>query len=303
VIRRWIGYASLLAALTACIPSSIPVAAEPSAIPSSPAIASLVASSVPPITPTPAPLTKATPAIVIEPSEFAATATASTHDLVMPPEKIVIYWPGPGSQVTSPFQVAGWGGPSYRDRVQVRLIGEDGRLLSEGISYLHVLPGNAGRFYSEVPFDIQLVAEAARLEIRNYSPRDQQLSHLSSVNLTLLTAGSPWSHPALAGPEKLAIFQPRQDAVISGGQVLVQGAGWVDSDVPLSVEVLDSSGEVVGSTQVALNAPAIGELGTFEVEVSYQVSRSQWGRIAVSEPSLDIPGLIHYSSVEVIIEP
>jgi hypothetical protein len=187
----------------------------------------------------------------------------------------------------------------------MRLLGEDGRVLAEGSTWLHVLEGMgyAGRFYGEVPFEIQGVAEAGRLEIRMYSYRYGQLSHLSTVDLTLLSVGSPLIHPAFDGPEKLAIFWPREEAIVEGGQIVVQGAGWVDSDLPLTVEVLNRYDEVLGSAQVHLDAPAVGQLGTFMVEVSYETEYPQWARVAVSEYSADIPGLIHYSSVEVWLKP
>ncbi len=252
----------------------------------------------------PAPLTMATPAILIEVPEDLATPTLVSPVVSMPTEKIAIFQPGPGSHVTSPFQVAGWGGPSYSDRVHVRMIGENGRVLSEGKSWLLVLPGNAGRFYSKVPFIIQGVAESARLEITTYNSRDRQMSHLNTVDLILLSTGNPLVHPALHGPEKLAIFTPRKEAIVSGGTVYVQGAGWVNSDTPLTVSILDRNGEILGSTEVELDAPAIGLLGTFQVEVPYQTSFSQWAHVAVSEPSTNqIPGLIHFTSVEVWLEP
>ena len=77
----------------------------------------------------------------------------------------------------------------------------------------------------------------------------------------------------------------------------------MDDDVPLTVSVVDWYGDEVGTVQVRLDASEIGQLGTFDVEVSYEISIPQWGRIAVSEPSTDIPGLIHYSSVQVWLEP
>ncbi|KPK92634.1 MAG: hypothetical protein AMJ88_10450 [Anaerolineae bacterium SM23_ 63] len=220
-------------------------------------------------------------------------------------EQLRIYQPGPGSQVVSPFRVAGWGGPSYKDRVRMRLYGEDGRVLAEGTTWLHVLEGvaQAGRFYGEVPFEIHGVAEAGRLEISMYSYRDGQLSHLSTVDLTLLSVGNPQVYYATDGPEKLTIFSLREESIIEGGRVNVQGAGWVNTDLPLTVEILDRHGDILGSAQVYLDAPAIGQLGTFQVEVPYETKLSQWARVAVSEHSADIPGLIHLTSVEVWLKP
>jgi hypothetical protein len=301
---RLLGLTLLLIVMTACsAPPSAPLS-QPTPTPFISPIPSLSTPHPPQTANTPPPFTTGTPGILIESPGDLATPTPLPQLIPMPTEKIAIYKPGPGSQVTSPFQVAGWGGPCHLDRVHIRLIGEDGRILSKGKSYLLVLPGNAGRFYSKVPFDIQYVAEAARLEITTYSSRDRQMEHLATVDLILLSTGDPLVHPAIHGPEQLAIFRPRKESIVSGGSVLVQGAGWVNSDTPLTVSVLDRNGEVLGSATAELDAPAIGQLGTFEVEVLYQVSFPQWARIGVSEPSTDgIPGLIHFSSVEVWLKP
>jgi hypothetical protein len=123
------------------------------------------------------------------------------------------------------------------------------------------------------------------------------------MDLTLLSIGNPQVQHAMDGPEKLTIFSLREESIIEGGRVNVQGAGWVNSDLPLTVEVIDRRGEILGSAQVHLEAPAIGQLGTFQVEVLYETKDSQWARIVVSEHSADIPGLIHLTSVEVWLKP
>lgn len=305
MMRQLIGWLLIAVVITAC---STPPNTSLLATTSTATMPSLPTSTVFPIsdaTSTQAPLTSATHPIIIESAQLSPTATHPPPVIGLPPEQIKIFQPGPGSQVTSPFQVAGWAGPSYKDRIQLRLLGEDGRVLAQDTAWLHVLPdvGNSGRFYRELPFDIPLVAEAARLEISAHDYQDGQLSHLATLNLTLLSAGRPLVHPAIVGAEKLTIFSHRPETTIEGGRVLVHGAGWVDSDLPLTIEVLDRFGKVLGSTQVNMNAPAIGQLGTFQAEVSYEISFSQWGRIAVIEHSPDIPGMIHFSSVKVWLKP
>ncbi|UCF62074.1 MAG: hypothetical protein JSV37_05120 [Anaerolineaceae bacterium] len=282
-----------------------PTAPEPTDEPPTPSPIAATPTATLDVTATPEPLTAATPAIVVESTYVPYTATGVPPAVSLPMEKLRIYQPGPGSQVVSPFRVAGWGGPSYKDRVRMRLYGEDGRVLAEGTTWLHVLEGvaQAGRFYGEVPFEIHGVAEAGRLEISMYGYRYGQLSHLSTVDLTLLSVGNPQIHHALDGPEKLTIFSLREESIVEGGRVNVQGAGWVNSDLPLTVQVFDRYGEVLGSGQVYLEAPTVGQLGTFQVEVPYEITFSQWARVAVSEHSADIPGLIHFTSVEVWLKP
>ncbi len=120
-----------------------------------------------PATPTspPGPLTEATHAIVLEPPDLPPTATQRVPPVNLPPETLTIYEPGPGSQVMSPMRVIGRGGPSYNERIRLRLYGEDGRLLADHTAILFAYPGNAGRFVSQLSFQIQGVAEAGRLEL------------------------------------------------------------------------------------------------------------------------------------------
>ncbi len=251
----------------------------------------------------PPPLTEATPAIIIEPSFPAPTPTSIPPSVGVPLEELSILLPGPGSMVNSPIKVKGYGGPSQNNRVQVRLIAEDGRLLSEGYSFLYSFPGRPGLFYIQMPFESRLVAERAWIEVRSFDDYFGMLRHLMTVEVTILSTGSDRIYPAIHGAEKLTIFQPREENVIAGGSVLIQGAGWVDQDVPLRIEIINRAGDVLGSGQVELDAPAVGQLGTFSVEIAYQTSHQQWARIGVYELHDELPGLVHYTSVGVWLGP
>lgn len=251
----------------------------------------------------PPPLTEATPAIIIEPSFLAPTPTSIPPSVSVPLDELSILSPGPSSMVNSPIQVKGYGGPSLNNRVQVRLIGENGRILSKGYSFLYSYPGLPGLFYIKMPFESQFVAERAWLEVRSFDDPFGMLRHLMTVEVTILSTGSGRIYPAIHGTEKLTIFQPREEQVVAGGSVLIQGAGWVDLDVPLQIEIVNLVGDVLGSGQVELDAPAVGQLGTFSVEITYQIEYQQWARIGVYELHDGIPGLVHYTSVGVWLGP
>ncbi len=293
--------AMLLLAACAAPPPSVPPTAAP------PATATLkatpAADQVPLASPTPAPYNKATPALVLEPPVITPTPTVTPPPVNLPLERLAILHPGPGSQVTSPFRLLGYGGPSFNERVDFRLLGEDGRVLDKGFTILFAFPGNAGRFVAELTFETPYVAEEGRLEVRIFERRFGRLSHLSTVDLVLLSIGRPLIHAGTQGAEKLTILAPREGAVVKGGTVQVRGAGWVEAETPLTVELHTWRGEVLASTQVALDAPGPGMLGTFETELAYQVPYGQYGRVVVYEPSTDIPGILHYSSIEVFLRP
>lgn len=256
-----------------------------------------------PASPAVPPLTEATPPLLLEPPLPTPSATPALVTVPLPPEKLSLLLPGPGSQVTSPFQVVGRGGPSWGQRVHLRLLDGEGVEMSRTTTYLFALPQNAGRFVTSLTFGMEGIAAAARLEGAIESPRTGRLSHLTTVDLVLLGVGSPLIHTGSEGPEKLAIFEPRDGARVTGGRVMVRGAAWVSADVLLQVQVIDGQGNVLSSADVALEGPGVGDLGTFEVELVYSVAWSQYGRIAVVEPSTSIPGALHYSSIDVYLEP
>jgi hypothetical protein len=251
----------------------------------------------------PQPFTTTTPIIVIEGPASAMTSTPIPLPVPVPSEKVAIFRPGPGSSVTSPFRVRGWAGPSWNGRVEINLIGEDGRLITSSVAYLLAIPGNAGLFTSEVEFETPLVAEAARLEVSIFGIDDRELDHMASVDVILLSIGSPLVHETIHSPEKLHIYYPETFDTIRGGITQVRGIGWLDTEGPLYIEVLDQDGNVVGATKAEIESEEGGATGAFTAEIQYQIDAPQRGRIAVYEPSDTIPGILHYASVFVNLRP
>ena len=281
-------------------PLAITEPAAPTAI--APAVESNP-TEAPPSAPTPAPFNMATPAIVIEQPEEPIVPTLVPPSSVLPDARLAIYRPGPGSQVTSPFQIVGRGGPSYNERVHIRLFGEDGRVVSELTTILFAYPGNAGNFATWLEFDTPAVAESARLEISTDGIRWASLDQLVSVDLILLSAGLPRIHPVEHGPQKIAIMEPRDGGVVEGGLMIVRGAGWTDSELPLTVELLNRSGEALATHQIQLDSLEPGVLGAFELVVPYDIPYAQYVRVAIHEQNAGPPGLRYFSSVEVWLKP
>lgn len=264
-----------------------------------------VATAVPaaPATATPPPFNLSTPAIVIEQPVTPVSPTLIPPHAVLPDAKLVLYRPGTGSHVTSPFQIFGRGGPSFNERVHLRLLGEDGRIITEHTTYLFAFPGNAGNFVANLEFEVPALAENARLEVSTDGTRNASMDQLVTVDLVLLTEGSARVHPALHGPEKLAILRPSDGSFVEGGVINVRGAGWVDSDLPIIVQLIDRNGETLARHEVRLDTAELGTLGTFELQIPYQIPYSQYVRVAVSEQHSVYDELVHYSSVEVWLKP
>lgn len=249
------------------------------------------------------PITMQNPAAVLEPPASTPTPTPLALPARLPPERLVILEPGPGSQVTSPFTVTGRSGPCYQNRVRIRLLGEDGRVLDQRLTYLWAPLGHSGMFTSELSFRIELVAEAARLEVSTQDIRSTRLGHLATLNVVLLSVGAPRVYPGMEGPERLTILSPRERASVSGGVVWVQGAGWVEAEVPLAVQLVDREGTVIAAADAWLEAPAVGQLGMFEVTLTYRIPYPQPVWVTVAERTADGGALVHLSSQEIWLQP
>ncbi|MFQ5942239.1 MAG: Gmad2 immunoglobulin-like domain-containing protein [Anaerolineales bacterium] len=304
LLRNWIAILLMGLALPGCARATpSPLSMTEPATPATVAPSAVPPTQTPPSAPTPAPFNLATPAIVIEQPEEPIIPTLIPSSSVLPDARLAIYRPGPGSQVTSPFQIVGRGGPSYDERVHIRLLGEDGRVVSQMTTILFAYPGNAGNFATRMEFDTPAVAENARLEISTDGIRWASMDQLVSVDLVLLSEGLPRIHPVEHGPQKLAILWPWDGGVIEGGVMTVRGAGWTDSELPLTVELLNRSGEALVTHQVQLDSLEPGVLGAFVFDIAYDISYAQYVRVAIREQNADPPGLRYFSSVEVWLKP
>jgi hypothetical protein len=271
----------LIIVVTSCSPAA-------SATPPASATAKPTASKTPTqITPTPTatypPLTEATQPLVVESPPAGASATPLPPPVNLPISNLAVLEPGPGSQVSSPLRVIGYSGPSYLDRVEVRLIDEDETVLSENYAIMMVYPGNSGRFVTHLTFDIARVSQSALLQIDSFDRRSGRLSQRLTQPLVLLSVGSPRVLPGYQGPAQLAIMEPRRWALLPAGPIHVRGGGWSTWGGPIQVQAIDRTGAVADSVTVSLSTNQQGEIGTFEAILDPELSFSQYGRLAVSE--------------------
>jgi hypothetical protein len=281
--------------------AAVPSAGTPTPL-LEPSLSSTTTDTGPLPTPTRAPLSRVTPAIVVEPTPAGPTPTPVGITLPLPPERLALLLPGPGSQVTSPIRIEGRGGPARSELVHIRLLGEDGRVLARQTTFLYAFVGQAGPFYANLAFDIPLVAEVGRLEVSTDDPRSARLGHVTTVSLTLLSAGRALIYPAIDGPEQLAILIPRPDSIAGGGQVHVEGAGRTLVEEPITVALLSQGGATLDSEEIWLEPRGVGVTGTFAVDLEYSLPYPQWGLIALYEPAPEGSGFLHYTTLEVFLD-
>lgn len=263
--------------LAACAPRAEPVQPGPAVSPTpSPRPSAAVS-------PTPPPLTAATPALVLEPPEPGPTDTPAPPPVHLPDSPIALFEPGPGSQVLTGFRVVGRGGPSFEERVRLRLLASDGRLLHEKTTILYAFPGNAGRFVTFLNFEQTEVADLGRLQIDTFDRRYGRLAQRYTQELVLLTAGSGRLRPGHQGPSRLAIQSPVDGDRLPMGSIPIEGGGWTEGDGQLVVQAIDRNGTAVASTAIQLSSGTDGTIGTFSATLDVVLEVSQFGRLAVAE--------------------
>lgn len=264
--------------------------------------------------PTPAP-----PTLPPVPTATEPAPTATSEPTVAPPpeptpteeatarppapgnqEVIMLLEPGPGSRLTSPMRVAGL--TSLDQDLTIRLLDFEGNELVLQSPTPGADIGPDGRFEAQLAFAVGAETNAL-LQVYGTSPRDGGMIHLSSAGVILLPSGETRLAPWSPYPEQIQILAPAAGAQVQGGVVHVEGVGVASFEGTLVVQVLDASGQVVGSQPLIVRAPEMGLPGAFGTEVAYQVAEAGPGRVVVLDPSPAFDGINHLASVEVWLAP
>jgi len=248
----------------------------------------------------------ANPATIIPPTP---TPTVRSFRLASPtpppqPAKMRITKPGAYSIVSSPIQLEALISLGDDSLVYIDLIGEDGRIMvSEVLDFRNY---DARNFYitPEIPFNINSAAELARIVVYTKDMFGQMIS-LVSVDVLLLQMGSSDIAAPLVEFEPYLVTTPREGSLITGGEVVMDGAARVINDQPLIVELIDEKGAIVGSGEVLVSQPSAALVHVpFQLSVSYTVTHRTRVRLSVRQESATrIPGTVWMSSSILFLDP
>jgi hypothetical protein len=214
-------------------------------------------------------------------------------------ETIMILEPAHESRVTSPLRVRGIAGPTFEGTLLMRLVLEDGTVLPETFTTIQAGQEERGPFEFEYAFEHQ---GAALIQVYDVSARDGGILHLSSVEVTLDPSGTPDIRSRDPYLELIAIGNPAPSQVVSGGVIEVSGVAMGSYLPALMIDLLDENGNELFSTDVEF-LYAIGEHGTFWVQLQYSIDQPQVGRVVVRDPSWGFEADAHLTSVDIMLEP
>lgn len=239
------------------------------------------------------------PALPTNPPDPTSEPTETPEALE---EALLILEPGPGSRLTSPLHIAGFADPTFEQNLGVRIVFDDGTVLTLQPATIAADLGMRGPFEVDIPFTLAEERNAL-IQVYDSSARDGGITHLASVGVILAPDGEAEIRPAVAQAEWIVIHEPEQGQTLAGGSVHVEGMGRASFEGTLVVEVYNLEGILVGSQTLLVASAEMGELGNFSVDVAYDTEVAGPGRVVVLDPLPVFDGLGHIASVEVNLEP
>jgi len=280
-------------------PTGVPTGTPPPTVTATPAATPTAA-----LTATPAPTDTPPPTATAPPPTASATAPPDPGSPVEIEEEetIRILSPGNASRVTSPVNVVGEADSTFEQSLVVRIVTVDGQELLLQPATIAADLGQRGPFETQVPFQVQQEVQAW-IQVYATSARDGGITHLSSVAVTLAPGGAEDIVEPTPQPERIVIDSPATGDTISGGVLQLTGRGLASFEQTLIAELLDEAGNVMVVEPLIVNAPDLGQPGSFEAQLTYDVSESTPARLQVYDPSPAFGGYVHLSSVELFLEP
>lgn len=115
----------------------------------------------------------------------AGLAGAQPRPRRSPPEHIDIHTPTFNAEIRNPVWITGVGSATQHNELDVRVRDENGRVIGQGTVRVQGGLGSRGAFSGTVRYRLRGARQRGRLEVFDVSPRDGQITHLSSVDVRL----------------------------------------------------------------------------------------------------------------------
>jgi len=210
--------------------------------------------------------------------------------------------PGPMSKVVSPINFVTYISPEYTGSTRIQLLGEDGRELFGKVFRTYSNIGSSTRVEEKINFEIHGAAEVGRLQISTIDEFGRMQAY-NSVRLLLLSVGENQFTQAYPPLERVLLrLSKKNDEVIGGGVLNVEGEIQPVNDMPVALELYDTDGKSLGSRILTLQH-ADGTYQSFSTTIPYQVSKQTVARLLVHQADDRIGGLAYLYSLKLLIAP
>ena len=220
--------------------------------------------------------------------------------------QIRILSPGPMSSLVSPFNLQVMLVSGDSERVQVDLLGEDGRVLQRNLE--HVTQASSGNFRNfRISFEIRAVSEAGYIRI---STKDDfgRIQALNTMPVLLYSIGSAQINPVGNMIYERVMFDNlKKGDKFFGGVMNLKGRFWPFNDQPVIIELLLPDGNPISSRVLEFNGIKTQD---FETTLPYKVAEPTLARLTIRQdnPLLSVsdPELkkyIYVYTTEVLLNP
>jgi hypothetical protein len=239
--------------------------------------------------------------------------TATTEPENAPPA-ILIQSPGSSSLITSPVTISGEANPTFEQNLAVVLSAMDGQILAEQPVIIQTEAGQRGPFSIDLTFTVDSEQDG-RITIKDYSPMDGGLISVSSVEVTLLPAGTARIEPGTENEAPIHITVPKPLESFSGGMLHLEGISVPVFENTLAVFICGEGAEgapneycgtdanVVGFGNAIIYSPNFDKPGPFNADIPYAVSGTMRGRVVVLFTSMRDGGIMFLTSRAVELNP
>lgn len=269
---------------------SLPFDETPTPIPSQAAPITTEAVDLPLETPT------------IDPTYFNFPTNTPTPTLDPSLILLRIVSPGPMSKVVSPIEhfvvhIAA----AYTGLARIELIGENGAslYLKEYKTFSNI--GYYTRVDENIPFIINGVAEVARLQISTFDEKGR-LQAFNSVRLLLQAVGENEFTPPYSVQDRTILSRPLRNDITSGGNVNVTGVFQPANDQPVTLELIDAEGNILGSSLITFDATN-RNYQQFSTVIAYSVKALVPVQLVIRQSDNRIDGLAYLYSIPIAIGP
>lgn len=214
--------------------------------------------------------------------------------------------PGPLSSVASPFNLQAYIAAGESERIQVDLLGEDGRVLQRILQKLTRNPkGIFQRF--DISFEIRAVSEAGYIRISTLDDFGR-IQALNTMPVLLYSVGNTQTNPiGNMIYERVSVDGLKEKSNFYAGQVSLKGRIWPFNEQPFVIELIAQDGKPISSRIINMNGI---DTQSFETTLPYNVTEPTLARLTFRQenPLLVVPDdilgrYVYVYTVEAMLNP
>jgi hypothetical protein len=217
---------------------------------------------------------------------------------------LAIIRPGQLSRHTSPIRVIANLDTILPLETEITLYGEDGRVLASKTLWSNPYsdPIN-GNLITDIEFSLPGMVETGRLEIKAFESTGR-IWALNSVYQILLSSGITDRNYAQENQDRILLQLPFPDQrQASSSPIFVSGLVRTDSDKPLTIQLVDEAGNVVGEGQAPVVLSPGSPYGQFVGEIPYHVDKLTQVLMTFGLQEGRIPGFTYIKTIPFTLIP